>query len=152
MRNSCYFFYRFHVYCNKCRVLSFVVSPIFCIKLCLSVIAVLCIFEEVSEISRNCFISEEDMNVLGRSRSMLSPENFRKMYTLMTVLAFFKQLLKQRLKIFASNSNCIVWGAVCKVMQHKVLHPFFSYFCLNYMQYNILLQLNYIAAIGIKLL
>ena len=45
-----------------------------------------------------------------------------------------------------------VRGAICKAMQYKILHHFFSKFWLNYMQYNILLQFDYIAALCVKLL
>ena len=42
-----------------------------------------------------------------------------------------------------------LWGAVCKATQYKILHHFFW---LNYVQYHILLQFMYIAAICVKLL
>ena len=52
----------------------------------------------------------------------------------------------------STTGRCIVWGAVCKATQYKILHHFFGYFWLNYMQYHILLQFIYIAAICVKLL
>ena len=48
--------------------------------------------------------------------------------------------------------QAVLWGAVCKATQYKILHHFFGQFWLNYVQYHILLQFMYIAAICVKLL